>query len=214
MFTIRISRMMMIGVVLSMLALLVAWPVLAERPSGAGLTSFSTIGEREQREIVRNQLAASGFSLEATAPSALPVTGVTLSGYGTARGREQWEIVVNELAASGIQVDMGSPAILPVTGLSGEQASFSLPRIETHPDSGLGDVLDLMTGVIPGAFIPGAPGQLPVTGAQVNPYLGLLEQYRQMYGGSSDPARLPVTGARADPYLELLEQYREMYGGH
>lgn len=138
------------------------------------------------------------------------------------------------------------PGQLPATGLAGD------PMTDLAEKQGLLSSPESAPIVIPDAWIDGqrdtsgivtsrAPRTLPATGAQPNPYLELLEQYRQMYGGSSPapasqtgtgmesllpeeivgtmagqsaaPARLPVTGSQPNPYLELLEQYRQMYGG-
>ena len=71
MLTAKMSKMMIIGMLLSMLALVAAWPLSAQGPSG--LAGFGTAAEREQLEIVANQLAASGYTLDANAGQATAV---------------------------------------------------------------------------------------------------------------------------------------------
>ena len=183
----KMSKVMIIGMVLSMLALVAAWPVLAQDPSAS-----AGVVEREQLQIISNQLAASGYTLGsnvdqgaamAAAPSALPVTGAAraiLPASDAPGAREQSEIVAYELAASGVQFDvMSSPGVLPATGGGTDQVPpFLGPQVPSMSDTSSNAVMDAIMGLV-----PAEPAQLPVTGAQPNPYLELLEQYRQMYGG-------------------------------
>jgi hypothetical protein len=217
MLTARMSKMMMIGMVLSMLALVAVWPVLAQDPSAS-----AGVVEREQLQIIRNQLAASGYSLQAGAPSALPATGsnsVTLSGVSTALGRDQWEIARNQLAASGWVLEEIAPTDLPATGL-GTLVGRDQLEIVRYQLAASGFTLE--------SAAADAPAALPVTGASkaIFPSLDSSEQHEQWRivvnqlaasGVQVDmgvPEALPVTGAQPNPYLELLEQYREMYGGY
>jgi len=93
--------------------------VLPATGSGQVWSGLGAGGQLNQQEILASQLAISGFSFEASAPSVLPVTGSSraiLSGLGAASQRDQLEILAYQLAASGVQFEAGSPGILPVTG--------------------------------------------------------------------------------------------------
>ena len=93
--------------------------------------------------------------------------------------REQLEIVAYQLAASGVQFDVSSPGVLPVTGGGTDQVPLFLgPQVPSMSDTSSDAVMGAIMGLV-----SAEPVQLPVTGAQPNPYLELLEQYRKMYGG-------------------------------
>lgn len=201
------------GVIFSLMVLLVAGPVSAQSTSGPpGASPLDGLS------IARSELAASGFVLGATTtetvvPSALPVTGsslVVLPAFQTvvpARALNPVEAAANELSASGVPFEVGapqasSPQALPQTGGTDQVPPFLGPQAPatsaTGPDPVMGAIM------APASPVPTAPAELPATGRQQDPYLGLMEQYRQMYGGSSAPAGLPKTGAAAGTTLQEL----------
>jgi hypothetical protein len=83
------------------------------------------------------------------------------------------------------------------TGGTDQPLPFYLtPQGTSTPDMDVNAAMGAIMNSVP--TVPVAPEQLPVTGQQQDPYLKLLEQYRQMYGGSGGsaaPAQLPETGA-------------------
>ena len=96
----------------------------------------------------------------------------------------------------------GAPAAPGDQSGTDQVPPFLGPQAPSSPDSGTDPVMGAI--MAPVAPVPTAPAQLPATGGQQNPYLELMDQYRQMYGGSPAPSQLPQTGAAAGTTLQEL----------